>query len=120
VFRFIAAERACHSVKMLCRVLGVSRSNLSRLGCATALAASARRRRLVGAGASCHRERIARRGFDPVRSDRLVFQTAPASPPAVVTSIVRWLGRLTPRASYRTALSRWACTTSGTHSPRMC
>jgi putative transposase len=26
VFRFIAAERACHSVKMLCRVLGVSRS----------------------------------------------------------------------------------------------
>ena len=26
VFRFIAAERACHSVKLLCRVLGVSRS----------------------------------------------------------------------------------------------
>lgn len=26
MFRFIAAERACHSVKMLCRVLGVSRS----------------------------------------------------------------------------------------------
>jgi putative transposase len=26
VFRFIAAERACHSVKTLCRVLGVSRS----------------------------------------------------------------------------------------------
>ena len=26
VFRFIAAEWACHSVKMLCSVLGVSRS----------------------------------------------------------------------------------------------
>ncbi len=44
VFEFIAAKRAEHSVKTMCRVLGVSRSGFSRLTLPRALSACPRGR----------------------------------------------------------------------------
>ena len=75
LYRFIAAEKANHSVSVICRVLGVSRSGLPRLALAAALGQSGRRRRDHPATTAAPMSR--RRYGDPSLAGRRLANSVP-------------------------------------------